>query len=410
MLQALRRYGLLVLGVLLITGAIVVVAQRTYSPLVFSEQRMLSGLWETYKVEFIEPDSFRTFDKQRNYITTSEGQSYTLLRAVWMDDQQTFDAAYRWTDEILGERDDFLFSWLFGEREDGSYGVIREQGGQNTASDANVDIALALLFAYARWDNDQYLFDARNIIGDIWEAEVITVNGIPYLAANDLEKVTNKGYVIVNPSYYAPYAYRIFAEVDPEHPWMDLVDSSYDLIARSAREPLNTGSSAGLPPDWIGVDTRTGELRVLDEPNLTTNYSFDALRIPWRLALDWRWYGEPRAKELLESFGFLGDEWARKGMLHAGYTHDGKVAEAYEVPSMYGGSIGYFATTDPSLADTVYDKKLRTLYNPDTYTWRTPLGYYDSNWAWFGLAMYFDRLPNLWAARASPEPQEPAQP
>lgn len=404
MLNAFRRYGLLVLGVALIAIAIVVLVQRIYTPLVFSEQRMLNGLWETYKVEFIDPDSFRTYDKQRNYITTSEGQSYTLLRAVWMDDQETFDAAYRWTDEILGQRPDFLFSWLFGEKEDGTYGVITEQGGQNTASDANVDIALALLFAYARWDNDQYLYDARNIIGDIWETEVVTINGVPYLAANDLEKTATKDYIIVNPSYMAPYAYRIFAEVDPEHPWMDLVDSSYDLIARSSRSPLDTGSTVNLPPDWIGIDKVTGELVPLDEPNLTTNYSFDALRTPWRLALDWRWYGEPRAKDLLESFGFLGTEWQRKGLIHAAYAHDGKVVEAYEVPAMYGGSIGYFLTMEPRTADALYDQKIRTLYNPDTYTWRTPLGYYDSNWAWFGLAMYFDHLPNLWAARASPEP------
>lgn len=404
MLQVFRRYGLLVLGAGLIAGALIVIAQRTYSPLIFSEQRMLSGLWETYKVEFIDPDSFRTFDKQRNYITTSEGQSYTLLRAVWMDDQLTFDRAYRWTDEILGERDDFLFSWLFGERSDGTYGVISEQGGQNTASDADVDIALALLLAYARWDNDAYLFDARNIIGDIWEKEVVTIDGVPYLAANDLEKISDKGYIIVNPSYLSPYAYRIFAQVDPEHPWLDLVDSSYDLIERASQAPLDTETSVGLPPDWVGIDTETGELRVLDDPNLTTNYGFDALRTPWRLALDWRWYGDPRAKALLESFGFLGEQWQQTGRLSAAYRHNGQVAEAYEVPAMYGTSIGYFSTVNPRQSDRVYHRKLRTLYNPDTYTWRLPLGYYDSNWAWFGLAMYFDQLPNLWAARASPEP------
>src|SRR3989338_2078064 len=58
------------------------IKSATKSPIVFSEQRMLYLLWEGYKEEYLEPETWRTLDKQRNNITTSEGQSYTMLRSV----------------------------------------------------------------------------------------------------------------------------------------------------------------------------------------------------------------------------------------------------------------------------------------------------------------------------------------
>jgi hypothetical protein len=37
------------------------------------------------------------------------------------------------------------------------------------------------------------------------------------------------------------------------------------------------------------------------------------------------------------------------------------------------------------------------LFNPDTNTWKEELSYYDNNWAWFGIALYNNLLPNLTA-------------
>ncbi len=50
--------------------------------IVFSDRTLLSGLWDNYKKIYWESESGRTLDKQQNDITTSEGQSYTMLRAV----------------------------------------------------------------------------------------------------------------------------------------------------------------------------------------------------------------------------------------------------------------------------------------------------------------------------------------
>ena len=184
-------------------------------PLVFSNRTMSASVWESYQQEFIEQSSSRTIDPARLGDTTSEGESYTMLRAVWLDDQKTFDSSWQWTMANLSRPSDHLFSWLYGKKLDGSYGVLTIQGGNNTASDADSDIALSLVFAYSRWQRPEYLIAAKNIISDIWSKEVVTVNGIPYLAADDLEKKSTQGTYVINPSYFSPYAYRIFAKVDP---------------------------------------------------------------------------------------------------------------------------------------------------------------------------------------------------
>ena len=98
--------------------AIIVILLLQKVPLVFSPPQLLEPLWHSYKVTFIEPSSGRTIDPSRATITTSEGESYTMLRAVWRGDKTTFDTSWSWTQANL-ERPDHLF------RDDRGVGVIK---------------------------------------------------------------------------------------------------------------------------------------------------------------------------------------------------------------------------------------------------------------------------------------------
>lgn len=393
-----------ILGILFLAVALGIFGVVTYKnsfesqdALVLAPRTMLAGLWHNYKEDFVREG--RTVDPHRDFVTTSEGQSYTLLRAVWMDDKETFDQAWKWTRENMKRPDDHLFAWLFGERPDGTNGILVEIGGANTASDADTDIALALVFAYSRWRDASYLNASRDIIQDIWTREVVMIGEEPVLAANNLEKDSSAP-ILVNPSYFAPYAYRIFSHVDPAHPWSTLVDSSYRIIQESAIATLDTNASAALPPDWVFVDRGTGAVRPASISNLATTYGYEAARLPWRLALDWQWNQESRARETLGMFGFLRGQWESGKRLYATYSHDGRVVGAYEAPVMYAGSLGYFIVAAPEAAKEIYKYKLESLYNSQRFNWKQPLGYYDTNWAWFGLALYNKTLENL-----SPFPQ-----
>lgn len=362
---------------------------------IFSNQAMLEALWENYKEEYIEDNTFRTLDKQRDNITTSEGQSYAMLRAVWQDDKQTFDKSWQWTKDNLW-KENKLFAWLFGKKEDESYGVLNDIGGNNAAIDGDTDIAMALLFAYARWGDSTYLLEADSIIKAIWRESIVMVNDRPYITSNDIEQF-NPNEVLLNPSYYAPYAYRMFASIDTDNDWQSVVDTSYEIIIKSSALDLDKEKAVGLPPDWVILDRNTGGLRAPQSFNITTNYSFDAHRVKWRLYLDYIWYGDSRAKGYFQNNNFLYSIWNQEQNIYNTYSHDGTILDSGSSPAVVGTNIGYFAVVNPDVAKDIYEQKLLPLYNRDTQNWSKELGYYDSNWAWFGLAIYNKLLPNYFA-------------
>src|SRR3989344_2425096 len=108
-----------IIGTILIVSSVVILSfvsyrnsQKGKEPVVFSPKTMLISLWNDYKREYVEFNG-RTIDRQRNSVTTSEGQSYTMLRAVWLDDKDVFDKSWQWTEDNLQRPDNNLFSWLY---------------------------------------------------------------------------------------------------------------------------------------------------------------------------------------------------------------------------------------------------------------------------------------------------------
>jgi len=145
------------------------------------------------------------------------------------------------------------------------------------------------------------------------------------------------------------------------------------------------------------MNRTTGALSAPQSTTNTANFGFDALRVPWRLALDYQWNKDPRALEQLKAYSFLANEWQKNGSLASVYAHSGSTVTAEESPAVYGGTIGYFLLADPADAQNVYLNKLQYLYDPGVNGWKDTLSYYDDNWAWFGIALYNNLLPNLTA-------------
>lgn len=349
--------------------------------------------WERYKPQFILPEG-RVADHTQNGITTSEGQSYAMLRAVWVDDKATFDTVWKWTKDNLKRPNDNLFGWRWGERKDGSFGFL-EDGGENAASDADVDIALALIFAGERWNDGRYVAEAKEVLKSIWELQVDTVNGKNYMVAGNWAKGAQQ--VVLNPSYFAPYAWRIFAEVDKEHAWLSLIDPAYELLQQVGQDPLDKGRSVGLPPDWVAIDKPSGKLMAPSNGNLKTDYSFDAMRVPFRIALDYLWFKEQRAYDYLaNNYAIFEQKFTESGKLPMVIAHHGDVLNDSENPSMYGTALGYFKVVKPEIADVIYEQKILKLYASDKNSFNSELPYYDQNWLWFGTALYNDFLINLY--------------
>ncbi len=367
------------------------------------DQGVLRQTWEGYKHDFITADGrvrdiVRTRwiqEHLRSEQTTSEGQSYAMLRAVWMDDRATFNTVWRWTQSNLQIRvDDRLFAWLSGTAiPEGPWTVL----STDSASDADEDIALALIFAGHRWHDRRHLNEARAVLGDIWRKEVIRVRGRYYLTAGDWAPLVKDPGPALNPSYFAPYAYRIFSREDPSHAWQSLVDSSYDALWACSWDRLNQAGSVGLPPNWCALDATDGTVRPFSEYGRKDDYSWDAFRVMWRVALDYLWFGAPQAKSYLQGSAFLRQEWKEKHRLYAEYGHDGPSPFGhYENATLYGGDIGNFVVADPPAARSIlHEKLLASVHRQGVFYWDDRYSYFEQNWVWFGVALATHRLPNL---------------
>lgn len=333
--------------------------------------------WNYYKKIFISDDG-RVIDYQRGSVTTSEGQAYAMRRALMMQDKKTFDKSYNWVKNNLQHKNDKLFAWLWGPKEIGTGGEIKYKViDQNGATDADVEIAIALVLASKIWQQESYMKDALAIINDIWKKETIVIKGERILASGFNQKMDK--YVEVNPSYFMPMGFRIFAEVDEQHNWQLLVNSSYRLVNLCI-----DNIKSGLPPDSFYIDKLTGQIILVDGKS---DFSYDAIRVFYRFYVDYLLTGDSRAEKILSKAKFFVDRWKRYGVFYTNYKQNGE-------PKDYNEAIGSIALLlpvikhyDKHVAADIYRKKILMNYHFEGY-WGDPLNYYAQNLVWFGVWLY----------------------
>ena len=206
--------------------------------------RVLTASWQSYRRQFISPAG-RVQIPERDGGTISEAQAYALLRAVWAADQATFAGVYAWTHDHM-TRPDHLLAWHWGRLPDGSWGVL----DANTASDGDLDYALALALAARRgWRAPvglpDYLAEAREVLAAIWEKEVVALPiGTRLLTPGNWHE-TGPPYLL-NPSYFSPAAYRLFSQINA---------GSSHRVGSSSPSPLRGEGWGGGDWDRLHQDT-----------------------------------------------------------------------------------------------------------------------------------------------------------
>jgi endo-1,4-beta-D-glucanase Y len=382
--------------------------------------RVLTSSWQSYSRHFIKADG-RVMVPEEGGGTISEAQAYALLRAVWVGDNAVFNRVYSWTYNNLSRaraHGDSLLAWRWGQRPDGSWGVL----DVNSATDGDLDYALALILADRKgWRAPPNLPDfreeARRVQAAILAREVVALpDGELLLTPGNWHEL--KPPYLVNPSYFSPAAYRLFAKASPrpegrsggvssqgsrptsspshqermdsypEAVWGDLHRSTYKVLGHINRG-LGDQPGVGLFPDWCRVDAAG---RIEPAPGKDTRFGWEAVRIPFRVALDGLWFGEPRAARLLKEkfLPFFKNTFKAQGRLLAVYNFDGAPAVDYESPVLYAGVLaGALAAGDRDFAREMALKVL-SFYREDgpRAYFETPDHYYANNWAWLGLALY----------------------
>ena len=353
-------------------------------------ERVLHASWRSYVQHYISPEG-RVAIPEQGGETISEAQAYALLRAVWAKDESTFVRVYAWTYTHLSRaqtKGDSLLSWRWGPHKDGSWGVLDE----NTASDGDLDYALALLLAARRgWRPPpglpDYLEESHRVQRAILDKEVVTLpQGEVLLTPGNWHE--KEPPYLLNPSYFSPAAYRLFGQVQADLRWSRLQYSTYQLLPRLAGR-LGKQWGKGLFPDWCRVDAQ-GLLK--PQPGRETHFGWEAVRLPWRVALDRLWFNEDKAARLLaqDFLPFFKKEWEAHGRLVAVYGYDGTPQVTYESPVLYAGVLAAaLGAGDQGFARRLA-AKIMSFYHEegDQAFFLSPDNYYANNWAWLGLAMY----------------------
>ncbi|AFY53316.1 endoglucanase Y [Rivularia sp. PCC 7116] len=344
-------------------------------------RELLVESWDSYRRRFIQRDG-RVIDYEASDRSTSEGQAYAMLRAVLIDDSATFALTLNWGENNLrrledGKPVDNLWAWKWGRKSDGSWGSI----DNNFASDGDIDAITALILASRRWNRPEYLELAKTKLQDLWKYSTVVGQDKRYLLPGPKAAfVKDSSSIILNPSYFAPYAFRLFAQVDSERDWLSLVDSSYEVLEDSRHI-----SAVNLPSDWVVLDAKTGKYRPLPNDSLLSSaYSFDAYRVWWRIALDASWFNSTRARNYLESsIGHPLKLWSEKSSIPARINLEGEALVNYEATSQYAMLYAASRLIQPSLAEELLEKKLLPRYQQEV--WDDNEAYYTQNLAWLGL-------------------------
>jgi endoglucanase len=231
--------------------------------------------------------------KRRFYRPCSDGSFYVLKTDVNLGDQVVSEGiGYGMLITVaVGDRSAFEGLWKhYRDRRNGNglmnwrYDPCGGETGGNGASDADLDAAMGLVLADSRWGG--YDEDARALIASIGTHETQTCNdGRTILKPGDAWGGCDD---IVNPSYFSPGYYRRFADVESERAefWNRFTQDTYSLL-QSYQSQLN-----GLIPDWARAD---GSL-VTDGRQV---FGYEAVRGPWRVAIDYAWSGNDEARAFL---------------------------------------------------------------------------------------------------------------
>ena len=268
-------------------------------------------------------------------LTVSEGHGYGMMLMALMaghdpDAQTIFDGMYTYFLEHPTPLYDHLMAW------NQTTSCSNAVNGDNSATDGDLDIAFALLLADKQWGSCgriDYAAEAALVLADILDGEVDPTESFTLLG--DWVPASGAPYTTsTRSSDFMVGHFASFASVGSAA-WTDLRDSLYGIIASLQ---ASHSSGVGLVPDFIVNPATSPAPAPADflENDTDGMYSYNACRVPWRLATDFVTNGDARAKTALDTL----NAWIRTksgndpSNIGAGYELDGDAIPGTNYPSM----------------------------------------------------------------------------
>lgn len=268
--------------------------------------------YDTWKTNFVEACSngrYRVkFDNSAE--TVSEGIGYGMLLSAYATDRTLFDGLW------LYYKDNVNVNGVMNWKINGCSGI----NGANGATDSELDVAFALIVADFQWGSSgsiNYKNDAKSLIATIKTHEVEANTYV--LKPGD----QFGGSQITNPSYFSPAYYRAFGAFTNDSAfWNAVAAKSYAVINSNLTVNNAVG---GLVSDWC-MESGAYSSQASGYNNAGKTYTYDAARTPWRIAVDYVWYGTADAKTYSKkSSDFVRSTLGGSANIKDGYNQNGSL-------------------------------------------------------------------------------------
>jgi endo-1,4-beta-D-glucanase Y len=279
------------------------------------------GWYEKYKKSGFLADcngGIRTTCKGENSdggdgTTKVESIGWSMIIAAYMADKATFDGLYKFYNSK--KQSHGMMAWKV------SCTGVQDAG---SASDGDLDVAFAMVVAAWQWGGT-YKDEAKKVISTVKKL-ITQCSGTSVIVGGYSGSGAYGGCNETDISYYTPAFFREIAKFSGDNAWDKLADDTYKVLE------ANTNSSTGLVPDWHKYNggASTGN------HSGAYSYKFDACRVPWRIAIDYLWNGNEKAKTWCTKIS----SWANKvgpGNIKDGYSLDGSSIGSYHNLSFVGG-------------------------------------------------------------------------
>lgn len=361
----------------------------------------------------------------------SEAVGYGMLVALYANDQDHFNT-------IWDAANNKMWGGCYYNWQMAPSGNI---SGKGAATDAEEDVALALIFAdklvsAGKWKpytstkfGYGYADHAKKILDCMWSTKQITSNGILAPGAGW------GGNDFVNPGYFSPAWYKVFAKFDSNGDrWNNVVNKTYEILENSP------GYSMGMIPDWMRPDGGwAGSLGYNAYFNSRAFFK-DAIRILWRVAIDAVWFDESRAKAFLKnSLSFINSKGGAAAANYYQIENPGELLPADDIWTDFNDSknkdtwryrrehshltIGMWSTAALAVGESKdridFSEELGKFYEGGDYFGLAvdPTGgledtlhnemYFDQFLAWFGASMMSGTFVNVIDAIDNPQTATP---
>ncbi|TPJ83372.1 licheninase [Mesorhizobium sp. B2-5-13] len=303
-------------------------------------------------------------------ITVSEAHGYGMLITAMMAGadphaQKIFDGMVLYFRDHPARSDANLLAW---NQVAGCENAGDDVGGDNTATDGDLDIGYALLLADATWGSDgaiDYRAEADKVMTAILKHEVDPTSDF-LLIGDWAGRGDDATYAATTRSSDFMMSHlAAFAQASGDPRWLSVRDRTYTIInAVRAGFSLRTG----LMPDFIvGLPQSPAPAPSgFIEGESDGDYSWNAGRYPWRIGLDYLLNGDQRALNAVRPL----NAWARRATggvpqeFADTYRVDGSVPPGHGKNSMaFVSLLGVSAMAEPgnqrwlnAIWDTVTDK------------------------------------------------------